>query len=319
VGLAKRKLPPAAGAGITYRQAAIEDAEATFKVVHEAADDLLRRAGRPVSPALPLARVIRFRHFCVRHDGGRFWVAEADGRMVGAATAILRERVWYLAALHVVPGSQAQGVGRELLRRSMAGVGPGTTMTVLTDALNPDSNGLYLRFGMLPQDTMLTFDGRPDDVPRSARPAKGSARPWDVRPLDPARERATLAALDRGSVGFARPTDHDFWAGVPGLEGHLLEAGGAVRGYLYLSDAGAVGPAAVAAAEDVPHVLATAARLAREGGTANLHVRMAGSARPGIAWLVGHGLRLTGIGLMLSSRPIGNLDRYVTSGADALL
>ncbi len=79
--------------------------------------------------------------------------AEADGRIVGSAIAVLREQVWYLAALHVVPRFQAQGVGTELLRRSLAGVGPDTILTVATDALNPASNGLYLRFGMLPQET----------------------------------------------------------------------------------------------------------------------------------------------------------------------
>ncbi len=80
-------------------------------------------------------------------------------------------------------------------------------------------------------------------------------------------------------MGFARPTDHDFWAGVPGLAGHLLEERGTVKGYLYLSDAGAVGPAAVGAADDVPSVLATAARLAR---AAARQTSMSGSpVRPG--------------------------------------
>jgi ribosomal protein S18 acetylase RimI-like enzyme len=307
-------------AGITYRRAAIEDAERTFEVVREAAEDVLRRAGRLSrdGPALPLPRVIRFRHFCVRHDGERFWVAEADGRMVGAVIAILRGRVWYLAALHVVPAFQSRGIGTELLRRSMAGVGPDTALIVLTDALNPASNGLYFRFHMLPQETMLTFDGPLDGASGRQPPGAISGASFDVHPLDPSRDRATLDRFDRGSVGFSRPVDHDFWAGVPGLEGYLLEDEGTVRGYLYLSDEGAVGPAAVRAPESVPGVLATGARLARERGAANLHVRIAGSARPGISWLVGEGFRLTGIGLMLSTRSVGRLDRYLTSGADAL-
>jgi GNAT superfamily N-acetyltransferase len=320
VRVVHRKPSPSAAGEITYRRATIEDAAATFEVVHEAAEDVLRRAGRPVSdgPALPLGRVIRFRHFCVQHDGGRFWVAEADGRIVGAAIAILRQRLWYLAALHVLPPFQSRGIGTELLRRSMAGVAPDTALTVLSDALNPAANGLYLRFGMLPQETMLTFDGRLDDAPGRELRGAPAAPPWHVRPLDPSADRATLDRFDRGSVGFTRPVDHDFWAGVPGLAGHVLEHGGTVRGYLYLSDAGAVGPAAVGGPADVPGVLATAARLARERGTAQLHVRLAGSARAGISWLVGGGYRLTGIGLMLTSRPVGRLDRYVTSGADAL-
>ena len=320
VRMARRRPSRSAAAGITYRLATIEDAEETFQVVHEAADDVLRRAGRRVSgdAALPLARVIRFRHFCVRHDGGRFWVAEQEGRIVGAAIAILRERVWYLAALHVLPAFQSRGIGTELLRRSMAGVGRETALTVLTDALNPVSNSLYMRFRMLPQDTILTFDGTLDGSGGRRAPGASPVGSFDVQRLDLSRDRATLDRLDRGSVGFSRPVDHDFWAGVPGLEGHLLEDAGTVRGYLYLSDAGAAGPAAALGSEDVPAALATAARLARERGVANLHVRVAGSARHGISWLVDAGFQLTGIGLMLSTRRVGLLDRYVTSGADAL-
>lgn len=320
VGTVDRRSSRPYDPGITYRRAAIGDAEATFQVVHEAAEDVLRRAGREVqdSPAMPLARVIRFRHFCVRHDGERFWVAEAEGRMIGAAIAILRERVWYLAALHVLPAFQSRGIGTQLLRRSMAGVGPDTALTVLTDALHPASNGLYLRFHMLPQETILTFDGHPASTNSRDLTGVGDAQGWDVRPLDPMRDRGLLDRFDRASVGFTRPIDHDFWTGVPGLEGHVLEHHGIVHGYLYLSDAGAVGPAAVADPEEVPDALATAARLARERGAASLHVRIPGKARSGISWLVGAGLRLTGIGLMLSSRPVGHLDRYLTSGADAL-
>src|SRR5688500_11618656 len=146
---------------VIYRRARVEDAERTFEVVKLAADDLLLRNGRqPTAGAgLPPERVIRFRHACVAHDPERFWVAEADGATVGAGFAVLRDAAWYLGGLHVLPGWQGQGIGTELLRRTLTGTGPGTTLSVLTDALNQDSNGLYLRFGMLPQDSTLTFDG----------------------------------------------------------------------------------------------------------------------------------------------------------------
>jgi ribosomal protein S18 acetylase RimI-like enzyme len=336
-------IPTGASPAITYRRAGIADAERTFQIVQEAQNHLNRSMGRPDGKALPAERVIRLRHFCVRHDGERFWVAEAEGQMIGAAYATLRDDVWYLDALHVVPGYQSRKVGSELLRRSLSGTGPGTALTVLTDSMNPVSNGLYMRFGMLPQESTVTFDGpignggadaparAETPSPAAARshaaassPAAAAAAPGEperrlsARPVSASRDAGALAALDLATVGFARPTDHEFWLGVPGLEARIVERGGAVRGYLYVSGGGAIGPVAVADPRDLPAALDIAAEIAAGAGAGSLHVRIFGSARGAVDWAVRRGLRLTAMGLMLSSRPVGRFEGYVTSGADAL-
>jgi ribosomal protein S18 acetylase RimI-like enzyme len=297
---------------ITYRRAVEADAERTFEIVQEAQGDLDRRMGRPVHATLPAERVIRFRHFCVRYDGDRFWVAESGGRMVGAAYATLRDDTWYLGALHVIPAFQSRKVGSELIRRSMAGAGPATARTVLTDAGNPISNGLYMRFGMLPQDATVTLDGPVGEA------TAGLKRALTSRPIDAVADAPALAALDLATVGFARPTDHEFWLGVPGLAGRVVERDGSARGYVYASAGGAIGPVAVGDPRDLPAALDVAADLAADGGASTLHIRNFGTARGAMDWAVARGLKVTGIGLMLSTRPVGRFDGYVTSGADAL-
>jgi ribosomal protein S18 acetylase RimI-like enzyme len=318
-------------AEITYRRARKEDAERTFEIVQLAQGDLDRQAGRTVAHALPAARVIRFRHFCVKYDPDRFWVAEAGGSMVAAGYGVLRDDLWYLGALHVLTEWQGRGIGRELIRRCLAGTGPTTAITVLTDASNPISNGLYMQFGMLPQESTLGFDGPIDAVtasapsrssapassPSSSSAAAGAAT-FDVRPIDIAVDQPVLSALDLGSVGFSRPTDHEFWTGVPGLTGVLLVRDGSVRGYAYVSDRGAIGPVAVTRPEEVPAALDRCVEIALDGGATNLHLRLFGATRTGVDWAIRRGLRLGGIGLMLSSRPVGRFEGYVTSGADAL-
>lgn len=303
---------------ITYRRARMEDAEETFAVVQASAGDLNRRTGRPVGMSLPAARVIRFRHFAVRYDPDRFWVAEADGRMVASGFASLRDDVWYLGGLHVLPEYQSRKIGSELIRRCLSGTRPSTTLTVLTDAINPVSNGLYMRFGMLPQDSTLTFDGPLGEGGGPAAAGAAATQAFTTQPIELARDFGTLAALDLGTVGFARPMDHEFWTGVPGLNSVVLQAEGSVRGYGYVSDAGAIGPVAVTHPDDLGPALDACAEIAAAGGATTLHIRVNGSARVASAWAVARGLRLTGIGLMLSTRPVGQLDRYVTSGADAL-
>lgn len=301
---------------VTYRLARGEDAHATYAIVRAASDDLARKAGREPDPhGLPLERVIRFRHACVAHDPERFVVAEADGELVGAAMAVLREDVWYLAGLHVLPPWQAAGVGSDLLRRSTAGVRPTTVRTVLTDAGNPASNGLYLRHGVLPADSTLTFDGAIASAP--SRDLVDAPR-LIARPIEPVADAAALAELDRATVGFSRPTDHAFWQGVPGLEARMLERDGAVGGYLYVSAAGAIGPVAVADPADMAGALDAAALIAVDHGATTLHLRVFGSSHPAIGWANARRLRLSGIGLFLASRPTGTFAGYVTSGADAL-
>lgn len=149
-----------------------------------------------------------------------------------------------------------------------------------------------------------------------AAPAPGPV--FETRSIDLSTDQGALSALDLGSIGFSRPTDHEFWMGVPGLNGVLLVRDGSVRGYAYASDAGAIGPVAVARPEGLPAALDACAAIAQRGGATTLHIRLFGSARLGAEWAVRRGLRLSGIGLMLSSRPVGRFEGYVTSGADAL-
>ena len=322
---------------VTYRPARDTDVERTYAVFLEAADDLNARVGRPprAGTGAPPHRALALRRSCVRHDGERFWVAEADGAVVGFAIAILRDDVWHLAALHVQPAHQGRGIGSELMRRSMAGAGPTTALTVLTDAVNPISNAIYMRAGMLFQDAMLTFDGpsvapirdegdepkttdkpKPtDDGPTTAdHPA---ARPFEQVALSRPRDHAVLAALDLASIGFARSVDHDLWGSIDGLKGVLLVRDGVVRGYAYVAADGAIGPLAVLDPAELGPALDVAAAMASEAGAASIHVRVPGSARVAAEWLVARGARLSGIGLFLASRPVGRLDRYITSGGDA--
>jgi GNAT superfamily N-acetyltransferase len=94
------------------------DIDAAFQVSVEAFDDLARRTGQPedppASPAFGRLRVGR----PLATDPGGSWVAERDGRIVGVATAIVREGVWGLSLLVVRPEAQSAGAGRELLARA---------------------------------------------------------------------------------------------------------------------------------------------------------------------------------------------------------
>lgn len=121
-----------------------------WPVVHEIAfaafADLERREGTEPHP-LPPDHVIeqRYRHI-IETDPGGAWIAEENGRAIGAACAILREGVWGLSLLIVDPSAQSNGVGRALLERAVR-YGDGARGGIITSSSDSRALRAYARAG----------------------------------------------------------------------------------------------------------------------------------------------------------------------------
>ena len=291
------------------RPATAGDSRATYEVLLEAADHLAHSRGwTPTAwPADPSERFLAFRASALRHDPGGFWVAESDGRLVAFGIAVQREHVWYLAALHVRPAWQSRGVGAEIIRRALDGAPAGSLLTVGADARNPVSQALYGRFGMFPETPLLEMSG--------------PATPGDRSMLRPGAPNADeLAAIDRSVLGVARPQDHEFWQGVSTLHAFSVLRDGRIAGYAYVEAGGAIGPVAVLDAADLAPAVEAAVAAAADLGAPTARVRIPGAARRSVRALLDREWRYgDGVTLVLTSAPWGRWDRYVTSGADALL
>jgi GNAT superfamily N-acetyltransferase len=81
--------------------------------------DLERRHGDPPIEPPPEAVIERRFRYVIETDPGGAWLAEEDGRPVGAALAIMREGLWGLSMLVVHPEAQSGGIGRALLERTL--------------------------------------------------------------------------------------------------------------------------------------------------------------------------------------------------------
>lgn len=299
---------------VAYRQPMEHELERTYEIFLEAAGELNRQHGRVANPGAgaPRARALAFRRSALRHDAERFWVAEVDGELVGFGAAVQRGRIWHLAALHVVPAFQAQGVGREILRRCLRASPPGTLYTVVSDSINPVSNALYAKRGMLPQVVLLQLEGpaaaadAPVDMVLEAFPANGA---------DP----ALLGAIDLAVLDCLRPEDHELWASVPTLAGFYVRRGAGIVGYVYVAATGSLGPGAVLRPEDFAPAVGLAINAAQTMGAETAKVRISSQCRPAISELLVRGFRYgPSIGLLLTSEPWGQMDRYLSSGGDAL-
>jgi ribosomal protein S18 acetylase RimI-like enzyme len=74
------------------------------------------------------------------------FVAEVDGRVIGVAEAILRERLWCLSMLAVEPGIQSAGAGRALMEFA-AGYGRAADCALIVSSNDPRALRLYADYG----------------------------------------------------------------------------------------------------------------------------------------------------------------------------
>ncbi len=164
----------------------------------EAFSDLERRFGMPVSPpAPPGPGLLRVRH-CVATDPGGAWVADDDGRVVGASLGIVREGIWGLSLLVVRPTHQSAGAGSELLRAALDH-GAGARGGIILSSEDARAIRAYGRAGF---DLRPVVDASGVVKRRPAEPAGVRAGRWpDDRPLIDAVSRHVRTAAHGDDIG----------------------------------------------------------------------------------------------------------------------
>ena len=208
----------------------------------------------------------------VAHTGTSV-VAEEDGAVLGFGASLTRGDDWFLSSLFVAPGAQGRGLGATLLD---AVWGSALRRRTITDAIQPVSNALYARRGLVPATPILTFTG----TPSLDEPSESAA--------------ADVAAIDAAAYGFDRAVDHRYWQGFA----RHTSWGDA---YSYVFPGGDIGPVAGLTAGAAARALA--AELTRADGRAR--VRVPGSARALVEVALRAGLRLAPVpGLLLLSESV---------------
>jgi GNAT superfamily N-acetyltransferase len=260
-------------AGWTCRPARPDELPACGAIWRTSINDYIVRLGQgeipdEVNPATRLFTHLR------ATDPERFLVAtvpdeDAGERVIAFASAIVRERLWYLSMLFVLPEFQGSGLGRDLLARVLPGdpgdaddTGVGTThaaadaaapiRATATDSAQPISNALYALYDIVPRMPLLSLTGlpqRPDafgELPSGIVPIafEGIA----MGPPDGQGHRMlveAIDALDRELLGVAHPEDHRFLRSES-RHGWLYRGpDGEPVGYGYAGEAGRVGPIAI--------------------------------------------------------------------------
>jgi GNAT superfamily N-acetyltransferase len=256
------------------------DLPALDEIFRAAIGEVYRRHGfEPPNPP-PEAFAAQHRHL-LRHDAERCFVAEDGGRVVAFVAALERGDTWFLSSLFVRPDHQARGLGRTLLERAWGG--ESRRRLTLTDSIQPISNGLYARHGLVPTTPLLALVGTPRMEERDA--------------LEPAAPIAdALAVLDLAAYCFDRSVDHAYWRRVG--HGTLWLRGGDPAAYSYVVDGAWIGP--VGGVDGRAAADALRAELVRAEG--QVRVLVPGTSRELVEAALAAGLRIGGPpGLLLLS------------------
>jgi GNAT superfamily N-acetyltransferase len=241
----------------------------------------------------PDERMLLYRHL---HATGVIFVAE-DPEPVGFSAAVVRDGVWFLSQLWVLPDRHAGGIGSTLLDEALAW-GKGCRAFSVVSSPHPAAQLMYLRASMFPlwvQHEMTGSDEPVDRVPEGIDSLGDDDLSW-------------IDELDRAVRGVARPEDHRFWRGH--AKGVVLRRDGRPSGYVYVWPNGKVGPGAVRDAADVPSLVRAARHVA--GGAVSFVV-------PSSNWsalneLVRSGFSPFGSTTFMASRPIADGSRYLSGG-----
>ena len=304
---------------LVCRPVRADEIDACAGIWRESINDYAGRLGQDEIPPEMHHLVRLFTHLQAT-DPERFMVAtapqESADRIVGFGSAILRERLWYLSMLFVLPGFQGGGLGRRLLSRLLPS-DDAVVRATATDSAQPIANALYASIGMAPRMPLFNLTGLPE------RPAAFGLLPSGVVPVefetiasgapDGAGHQelaAAIDAIDREVLGAAHPMDHRFLR-MEQRSGWLYRGpDGASLGYGYAGEAGRLGPVAVRDEALVAPILGhlTSAVVPR-GAFATW---IGGAADRALAAALGAGFRLDRFPVLLCwDRPFADFGRYL--------
>jgi GNAT superfamily N-acetyltransferase len=277
-----------------FRPLREDDVPAAHEVSLAAFEDYARRRGDEVPPRPdPRHAHIRLRRFLIADPDGAWVAEEPDGTLSGVGLALLRAGLWGLSLLVVDPARQSDGIGRELLARTLA-YGEQARGAIILASSDPRALRAYTRAGFTMHPTAAA-QGRP----RGVEPAP------EVRPFVPC-DHAMAADVDRAVRGAPHGEDLDVLA----TQGCRLLAF-PDRGYAVLRG-GEVKLIAAHDEEAAAALLRTA--LAQAEGTAVVEW-LTGRQQWATDVVVSAGLALEPAGAVFVRGDVGRLRPYLPSGA----
>jgi GNAT superfamily N-acetyltransferase len=235
-----------------------------------------------------------------RTDPGGAWVAvDGDGVVIGCSLALVREGVWGLSLLGVLPDHQAAGAGRALLHAAL-GTADGSRGAIILSSEHPAAMRSYFRAGFALRPCVALAG----IVDRDALPGELRSRPGDVD-----ADRELLDAAARHVRGAAYGEDLRTLVQTAGCELLVCDGGG-------FTAHREGSPALLCAVDEdaARDLLWSAFAASKPGASVHIDFLMAGQD-----WAIDIGLRcglaLSPEGPVFTRGELGTLTPFLPSGA----
>lgn len=291
---------------LVYRPARASDLATTDALVVASINDLTVRHGfGPMATVGPP----RFQLFSLEDDPDGLWVAEDDGDIVGFAWSWVCGNVWFLAQLFVDPARQGQGIGNELLERTMAHARKSGALhkALITFTFNRVSQSLYMRHGLFPKMPIYFFNAARERVIQALPEPPLRATPID----DSAATMERLLDIDARAIGVPREKHHRYLRTDPATTGVLFHAGSDCVGYGYIGSNGHIGPLAATRPDVLRDVFTTALKRAADGPADKISAFLPGTCHGALRLAIDQGMRITFPMLLMASPGYGDWTQYL--------
>ena len=296
---------------ISYRLAKADDVTNISKVFAEAHDDLYRKRGfldNPPTNPIPPSPIFAF---LIRKTPNAFWVAEEEEKIVGFSHSFVRGSFWYFSWLFISPSFQGQGVGRNLLEKTLTSWKdtPITNRATMTFAFNPTSQFLYMKYGMYPREPAYYVETPAERV-----------REKTIRIPELAFESTTLGGgaeilkqMDEAVLGFSMDWHHEYFFETK-AKCYIFENKGEPVGYVYVTPGGRVGPMAVNSNQFTKPVLEMALKLSSDQGVEKVWYWTPGSNIHAVELAIKYRMRFDPA-VFMCTKPFARWENYIYSSA----
>jgi ribosomal protein S18 acetylase RimI-like enzyme len=290
---------------VTYRLIRRDELLSARKLLQRSFNHLMKKNNRPTDDR-KITAASPFYHHIYSTDSRGFWGAFKNGKLIGFGHALLRGKQWYLANLFIDPGRQAEGIGRELLKRCLKyGRGRVESYSLCTFSHNEAALALYSSFGLMPVYPIFAMN---KEIGKNFR-----IRSTGLKVLEDKSEKSILRInrLEKKIRGYSHLVDLRYFARNGDYRIFQFYKDSRWVGYSVVFKNALMAPAGSPYRKYLSDIITETVRQCARSGSKEVGLCFGAGNGDLFERLKKHGFKIVEMVVFLSTKPYSDLSRYV--------